>query len=127
MAVKFYRCDLCGNMVGMVHASGVPMICCGQPMTEVVPNMVDAAKEKHLPVVSIDGDTVAVYVGEAAHPMLPEHHIEWIYLQSEQGGQRKELVPGAEPMAVFKLTDHDKAVAAFEYCNLHGLWKKDIL
>ena len=99
------------------------MICCGDPMTELVPGSVDASKEKHVPVIAADGNTVTVSVGAVAHPMLDEHYIQWIYLQTEQGGQRKCLTPGMEPKAVFALVSGDKAVAAYAYCNLHGLWK----
>lgn len=122
---KFYVCKHCGNMVGMIHSSGVSMICCGEPMTEMVPNITDGATEKHVPVVTTDGDMVTVEVGSVAHPMAEEHYIAWIYLETEKGGQRKALKPGEAPSAKFQLQD-DKAVAAYEYCNLHGLWKTEI-
>ncbi|HWQ59381.1 MAG TPA: desulfoferrodoxin family protein [Clostridia bacterium] len=124
--IKFYQCQHCGNLVGMIHASGVPIICCGEPMTLLEANTVDASKEKHVPVVEVDGDTVTVKVGSVAHPMLPEHHIEWIYLQTEKGGQRKCLEVGGAPETCFKLSCGDKPVRAYEYCNLHGLWVKEI-
>ncbi len=119
--VKFYVCKHCGNMVGMIHSSGVPMICCNEKMTALEPNTVDASAEKHVPVLSVNGETVTVKVGSAAHPMLDEHHIGWIYLETEKGGQRKTLNPGEAPEAVFRLVD-DRPVAAYAYCNLHGLW-----
>lgn len=122
---RFYVCKTCGNLIGMIHCSGVEIICCGEPMTELVPGVQDASLEKHVPVVTALGDTVTVEVGSVAHPMVPEHWIQWIYLQTEKGGQRKALDPGEAPRAVFTLID-DKPVAAFEYCNLHGLWKTDI-
>lgn len=122
---RFFVCEHCGNLVGVIHDAGVPMMCCGQKMTELVPGSTDAAQEKHVPVIKVDGDKVTVSVGSAAHPMVPEHFIEWIYLQTEKGGQRKALVPGAAPEAVFALTD-DKPVAAYAYCNLHGLWKATV-
>ena len=121
--VKFFICKHCGNLVGMIHDSGAPLTCCGETMTELVPNTVDAAQEKHVPVVTIEGDTVTVKVGSVAHPMLPEHYIQWIYLLTEQGGERKILKPGDAPEAVFVMTPSDKFIAAYEYCNLHGLWK----
>lgn len=121
--VKFFICKHCGNLVGMIHDSGVPLVCCGENMAELVANTVDAAKEKHVPVVAIDGDIVTVKVGSVPHPMLPEHYIQWIYLLTEQGGERKILKPGDAPEAVFALTPGDKFIAAYEYCNLHGLWK----
>ena len=107
----------------MIHDSGAPLTCCGETMTELVPNTVDAAQEKHVPVVTIEGDTVTVKVGSVAHPMLPEHYIQWIYLLTEQGGERKILNPGDTPQSVLVMTTSDKFIAAYEYCNLHGLWK----
>ncbi|MEG2633525.1 MAG: desulfoferrodoxin family protein, partial [Oscillospiraceae bacterium] len=105
--------------------SGVPMMCCGQKMTALVPNSVEAATEKHIPVVSISGNTVTVTVGSVLHPMLAEHHIAWIALETTAGVYRKALEAGKEPVAVFTLTD-EKPITAYEFCNLHGLWKKDI-
>lgn len=118
---KFYICRACGNIVNMIHDSGAPLSCCGQNMQPLVPNTVDASGEKHLPVVSIEGDTVNVKVGAVAHPMLPEHYIEWIYVQTTNGGQYKALKPGDEPRACFTLCG-DKVVAVCAYCNIHGLW-----
>ncbi len=125
-SAKFYVCKHCGNLVSMIHASGVKMICCGEEMSELKPNTVDAAQEKHVPVVTVNGNTVTVEVGSVPHPMLDAHYIQWIYLETEQGIQRKCLKPGTEPKAVFSLAEGDKAVAAYEYCNLHGLWKKAV-
>ena len=98
-------------------------MCCGQKMTELVPGTVDAALEKHVPVVEQEGNSVRVKVGEVAHPMLPEHFIQWIVLETDQGSQIKHLQPGQAPEAVFALAQGEKAVSAYEYCNLHGLWK----
>ena len=123
--MKFYKCDICGNMVDVVKASGVPMMCCGQKMTELVPGTTDASVEKHVPVIKIDGNKVNVFVGSAEHPMAEEHFIEWIVLETKQGSQRKALKPGAAPSADFVLADGDDVVAAYEYCNLHGLWKAE--
>lgn len=123
--VKFYKCSHCGNLVGMIHDAGVPIVCCGEKMTELVPGSVDAAAEKHVPVIRVEGDTVTVSVGSVAHPMAEEHFIEWIYLQTERGGQRKCLAPGEAPEATFALAE-EKPVAAYAYCNLHGLWKADV-
>lgn len=122
---KFFLCKHCGNLVGLVNNAGVPMICCGEEMTELVPNTTDAAQEKHVPVVTVDGNRVTVFIGSAVHPMTPEHSIKWIYLETKHGGQRKNLAPNQEPKAVFLLED-DEPIAAFAYCNLHGLWKKEI-
>ncbi|MEG1060464.1 MAG: desulfoferrodoxin family protein [Oscillospiraceae bacterium] len=123
--VKFFLCEHCKNMVDMIFDSGVPMMCCGQKMTALVPNSVEAATEKHIPVVSISGNTVTVTVGSVLHPMLAEHHIAWIALETTAGVYRKALEAGKEPVAVFTLTD-EKPITAYEFCNLHGLWKKDI-
>lgn len=119
---KFYICKHCGNLVGMIYNSGVPMMCCGEPMQELVANTVDAAKEKHVPVVEIDGSTVKVKVGSVEHPMTEAHHIAWIYIETEHGGQRKKLAVTGKPEAEFALTADDKVVGVYEYCNLHGLW-----
>ena len=121
--MKFYRCEHCGNIITFLHNAGVPVQCCGQKMTELVPGTVDASLEKHVPVVETQGSLVKVKVGAAVHPMVEEHFIQWIALETEQGNQRKTLKPGQEPVAVFALTPGDKVVAAYEYCNLHGLWK----
>lgn len=123
---KFFRCEICGNFVGTIHSSGVPMVCCGQEMTELKANTVDAATEKHVPVIKQDGNTVSVRVGSVDHPMLEEHHIEFVYLLTEKGGQRNCLTVGKEPATDFALTDGDKVIAAYEYCNLHGLWKAEV-
>ncbi len=119
---KFFICKHCGNFVTFLHESGAPLTCCGDQMTEVTANTTEAATEKHLPVVSVDGDTVSVVVGSVEHPMVPEHFIQWIYLETDKGFQTKYLTPGDKPKAVFEL-NADKPIAAYEYCNLHGLWK----
>lgn len=118
---KFFICRHCGNLVSMIHSSGVPMVCCGENMTELIANTTDAAGEKHVPVVTVDGNAITVNVGSVTHPMLEEHYIQWIYLETEKGGQIKILKPGEEPKAVFVIED-DEPVGAYEYCNLHGLW-----
>ena len=123
--MKFYRCSHCGNIIAFLENKGVPVVCCGQKMDEIIPGSVDAAAEKHVPVIKIDGDTVTVCVGDVAHPMTEPHHIAWIVLETEHGFQKKDLNPTGEPCAVFSLAN-DKAVAAYAYCNLHGLWKQDV-
>ena len=122
--MKFYICEHCGNIIEFVKETGVPVMCCGQKMKEMVPGTVDAAVEKHVPVVTVDGNKVKVAVGEVEHPMLEEHYIGFIAIETEQGVQRKTLKPGEKPEAEFSLADGDKLVAAYEWCNLHGLWKK---
>ena len=123
MEVKFYRCPHCGNIVGMVHDSGVTPVCCGEEMQELVANTVGASKEKHIPVVHIEGSLVKVDIGSVPHPMMPEHFIQWVYVKTNHGGQRKELIPGVKPHVEFALTEGEKVLEVYEYCNLHGLWK----
>ena len=123
---KFYRCDHCGIIVGIVEEGGGTLVCCGEPMRALEANTTDAEQEKHVPVVEVNGNTVTVCVGSVLHPMLEEHHIAWIALETNQGMQRKELLHTGEPKAVFALAEGEKAVAAYEYCNLHGLWKKEL-
>ena len=124
--MKFYVCAHCGNIITFVKDSGVPVMCCGEKMQEIVPGTVDAAVEKHLPVVRVEGSLVTVQVGSVEHPMAPEHFIEWIVLETSAGSQMKALTPGEKPQAVFALADGEKAVAAYAYCNLHGLWKAEV-
>lgn len=123
--IRYFRCAKCGNLVESVHSSGVPMVCCGEKMSELVPGSVDAAVEKHVPVVTVEGSTVKVHVGSVTHPMTEEHLIQWITLETNRGVQRKALAAGEAPEAVFALADGEQAVAAYAYCNLHGLWKAD--
>ena len=123
--VKFYICKHCGNIVGLIHDSGVPLVCCGEKMSELVPNTTEAATEKHLPVVEMDGNVVKVSVGSVEHPSTEEHYIAWVYLQTAHGGQRKAIQPGEKPEVSFALQD-DELIAVYAYCNLHGLWKTEI-
>ena len=123
MEMKFLRCAHCGQIVAVVKGTGVPVICCGEPMQEIVAGTTDAAVEKPVPVYEVKGDTVCVKVGAAEHPMLEEHYIEWIALKTEQGNQRKALKPGDKPEACFRICEGDKVEAVFAYCNLHSLWK----
>ena len=123
MQQKFLICEHCGNMIAMVKDSGVPVMCCGQKMSELVPGTSDGAKEKHVPVYTVDGNQVNVTVGSVEHPMLEAHYIEWISLQTKSGNQRKTLKPGDPPKASFALIEGDEVEAAYAYCNLHSLWK----
>ena len=125
--MTFYRCEHCGNIIVHFQDSGVRCRCCGEEMKALVPNTTDAAGEKHVPVVQIDGQTVTVTVGSVEHPMLEAHYIQWIVLETKEGYQSNALKPGDKPVAVFALTGSDEAVAAYEYCNLHGLWKSEAL
>lgn len=122
---QFVICKHCGNTAGMIHDSGVAMICCGEEMERLEANTVDASFEKHVPTLLINGDEIIVDVGSVEHPMQEEHYIQWVYLQTENGGQRKSLKPGQKPKVRFTLAD-DKPVAVFAFCNLHSLWMKDV-
>ena len=122
---KFYLCEKCGNIVGIINNSGVPMMCCGQKMTKLEAGVVEASHEKHIPVVAVEGNTVRVNVGSVTHPMSEEHHIAWVYLQTNRGGQRKCLDFNGAPEVTFALAD-ETPVAVYAYCNLHGLWKTDL-
>ena len=121
--MKFYKCEICGKIVAMVKETPVDTMCCGQPMRELVPGTTDGAIEKHVPVYTLEGNTVKVKVGSVEHPMTDAHHIEWIAIETENGNQRKELKPGDKPEATFALVPRDKVKSVYEYCNLHGLWK----
>lgn len=123
--MKFYKCEHCRNIVAFVENKGVPVSCCGQKMTEIVPNTTDAATEKHVPViVSNENGLVEVVVGSVLHPMLPEHSIGWVAIETKAGNQRKLLTD--KPEASFALVPGDELVAVYAYCNLHGLWKVSV-
>ena len=121
--MKFYVCEHCGNIITYAKDAGVPVMCCGQKMVELVPGTTDAAVEKHVPVIKAEGQKVVVEVGGVAHPMIAEHYIGWIVLETEKGCQKVDLKPEEAPRAEFALVEGDKVVAAYAYCNLHGLWK----
>ena len=114
MEQKFYICKHCGNIIAKVKDSGVPVVCCGEPMAEIVPGTTDAAVEKHVPEYTVENGKVFVKVGSVEHPMLPEHYIEWISLQTKQGNQRKTLEPGQEPAVCFSLCEGDEVTQAFD-------------
>lgn len=118
--LEVYKCDLCGNIVEVVHAGGGELICCGEAMKLMAENTVDAAKEKHVPVIEIGADCVKVTVGSVLHPMEEKHYIEWIELIADGKAYRQFLKPGEVPTAVFNITATN--ITAREYCNLHGLW-----
>ena len=124
--MKVLQCKKCEKTVCVIKDHGCPTICCGDPMEELVANTTDAATEKHVPVVTVEEGIYHVVVGEVEHPMTEEHHIAWIALEGKQGTQRKFLDPTGKPEAFFALAGGDEAVAVYEYCNLHGLWKIDL-
>lgn len=118
----FYRCERCGNIVAMIKAGGGTLTCCGQAMTKLEANTADASKEKHVPVVTKEDGKITVTVGAAPHPMLAEHHIEWIALATEDSVEIKYLKPGEAPKAEFAGA---AAGTVYAYCNLHGLWRAE--
>ena len=122
---KFYVCRTCGNLVGKIDDGKVPMVCCGKHMEELVPNTSEGAGEKHLPVYTYKDNVLEVSVGSVLHPMEAAHYIPWVYVETEKGGQRKNLEVGKEPKVRFVFTD-DRPLSVFAYCNLHGLWKSEI-
>lgn len=124
MDQKFLRCNHCGNIIAMVEDKGVPVVCCGEPMSEIVPGTTDAAVEKHVPEYTVEGSKVFVKIGAVEHPMTEEHYIQWVSLQTKQGNQRKPLKPQDSPEICFSLCDGDEVEAVYAYCNLHSLWKK---
>jgi len=123
MEMKFYKCPVCGQIIAVVKATKVPVMCCGKPMEMIVPNTTDAASEKHVPVYAVEGNKVFVTVGEVEHPMTEEHYIEWVALKTKFGNQRKALKPGDEPKVCFSLCEGDEVEAVLAYCNLHSLWQ----
>ncbi len=123
MELKFYRCPICGQIVAIVKETGSPLICCGEEMKEIKAGTSDGAREKHVPVYEVKGNLVTVNVGSVDHPMLPEHYIEWVVLQTKEGNQRKALKPGDAPRVTFAICEGDEVVSVYAYCNLHSLWK----
>lgn len=124
--MNVYKCEHCGTIVEEIKQGGCHPSCCGSPMTKLEPGTSDGAHEKHVPVYSIEGNKVSVTVGEAEHPMLEAHYIEWIAVETERGTYRKALAPGEAPKAEFALSDGESLKAVYEYCNLHGLWKTEV-
>ena len=123
--VSFALCKHCGNLVGLINNAGVPLVCCGEKMQVLLANTVEASNEKHIPVIKLDNNKVRIEVGSVLHPMIPEHLIEWVYIQTSRGGHRKSLKAGEEPVLESSLLD-EELVAAYAYCNLHGLWKATV-
>ena len=123
--MRFFICEHCGNIIEYIRESGVPVVCCGQKMTELIPGTSDGAVEKHVPVVVTEGDKVLVTVGAVEHPMVEAHYIQWITIETSKGIQRKKLEYTDKPTVEFRLADGEELVAVYEYCNLHGLWKAD--
>ena len=123
--LKFLRCKLCGNIITFLEASGVTPVCCGETMGELTANTEDASTEKHVPEVTVEDNKISVVIGSVEHPMVEEHYIQFIVLETDNGLHVRFLAAGQEPKAVFELNG-EKPISVYEYCNLHGLWKKDI-
>ena len=119
--LQIYKCEVCGNIVEVLHQGGGELVCCDQPMKLMGENVVDAAQEKHVPVIEKTADGITVKVGSVPHPMEEEHYIEWIELIADGRAYRQFLSPGDTPEALFEIKAQN--ITAREYCNLHGLWK----
>ncbi len=126
MQLKFFVCRKCGKIIAIVKDSGVPTVCCDEAMEELVPGVTDGALEKHVPVIRVNGNTVTVTVGSKLHPTLAEHYIEWILLQTDRGIQQKWLGPGDKPEVDFAILMGERVQAAYEYCNIHRLWRSKV-
>lgn len=122
--MKFYQCESCGKILVLLKDPGTPTVCCGKPMKELFANTTDAATEKHVPAVTVEGDKISVVVGSVLHPMTEKHYITMIVVETASGFQYKELKPTDEPKAEFLV--NEPVVAVYEYCNLHGLWKTEV-
>lgn len=123
--VKLFACEQCGEVIEMIADKGVPVSCCGSPMTQLQVRAKEAGTEKHLPSVKVEGGIVKVKVGSVPHPMSQEHLIEWVLLETDRGVQRKHLKADGKPEVKFYIGD-EKPVAAYAYCNTHGLWKTEL-
>ena len=120
---RFFICKHCGNTVGLIQDKGIPLVCCGEAMTELIPNTVEASVEKHLPVVTLAENGITVQIGSTIHPMEDAHHIMVVYVETTHGGGRKCLRAGDAPQVTFSFTADDIPIAVYAYCNIHGLWK----
>lgn len=118
--LQIYKCEICGNIIEVLHAGAGTLVCCGQPMKVLSENTTDASLEKHVPVVEKNGSTVVVKIGSVPHPMEEKHYIEWVQIVTEKGAFRKFLNPGDAPEATFEVKE--EIVKVREYCNLHSLW-----
>lgn len=121
--MELYVCSHCGNIITYLENNGVPVMCCGQKMQKIEPNTVDAAKEKHLPIIKLEGLLATVSVGEVEHPMQEDHYIKWIILETTEGIKIKNLTPSDKPVCLFSLLDGEEIIAVYEFCNKHGVWK----
>ena len=125
-AKRFFKCSICGKIIDIVEDKGPIVVCCGKKMDELVANTTEAAEEKHIPEVQVNDNKVRVQVGSVLHPMIKEHYIGWVYVQTNKGGQYKSLEIDKDPVAEFALTEDEKVLEVYAYCNLHGLWKVEL-
>lgn len=126
--MKHFVCKKCGNLVAMINDAGKILSCCKNDMDEVTPNVTEASREKHTPTIKRKGNTVEVIVGDKiVHPMEPEHFISWVCLITDSGSQRKMISEKKEPRVVFHISDGEKVIKAFAFCNLHGLWSRECI
>lgn len=126
MQLKFFICRHCGKIIAIVKDSKVPTYCCGEVMEELIPGVTEGSEEKHIPVIKIEGNTVTVTVGSKLHPSIAEHYIEWILLQTTNGIQQKWIGAGKEPKVDFAILTGERVTAAYEYCNIHKLWRANV-
>lgn len=120
--MKFYECKTCGNIMILFEDSGVVPMCCGSTMELISPLGMDMSNEKHVPIIERDGNKVTITVSTSKHPMLNEHYIKWIILETDKGMYVRYLKPGEEPQASFTISDDEKIARAYEFCNIHSLW-----
>ncbi len=125
MDQKFYKCPICGQIITKINATQIPVVCCGQPMQELVAGTVEASHEKHIPCYTVANNIVTVTVGSVEHPMIAEHFIEWIWIKTTNGEKLQYLKPEMQPKAEFAIMQNEKVLAVYAYCNLHGLWKTE--
>ena len=123
MKELFFICKHCGNIIAMIRDNGVPIQCCGEKMQEIIPGTTEASREKHIPVYKTEGNTLIVSVGSLLHPMAPEHYIEWVCIESDDGFRYKRLSPNTPPKATFLLSEGESVKAVYAFCNQHSLWK----
>lgn len=123
MKIRFFVCNHCNSVVAMVSGDEIPEQCCGEFFQEIVPGTSEGAQEKHIPVYEINGETVNVSVGETEHPMTPEHYIDWVCIETEDGLQFKKLNPSMSPHISFSISKGNNVKAVYAFCNQHSLWK----
>ena len=121
--MKLYVCSHCGNIITFLNDSGVPVVCCGEKMEELIANTFDAAQEKHIPIIEVKDLLATVSVGSILHPMQEDHYIKWIILETTEGYKVKNLNHTDAPVAIFSLLDGEEVLGAYEFCNKHGVWK----